>query len=487
MKRIYILFGLFALISFAYSKNMQAYLSHATFYSPKDGPYIETYLSVVGRTVKFISVADNKYQATVEITTVFKQNDIVKGFKKIDLKSPEIDDTSKIDFTFLDQQRFQLPNGDYNMEIQIVDMNKPIAVPFKTFESISINFPAGKVSVSGIELVESYKPSVSSNAISKNGYDLVPFTLNFYPETINNLSFYAEVYNTDSLFKSEDKFLVNYYIESSETNKIISDYFRFKKETPKNVIVEFNEFDISKLPSGNYNLVVEVKDKDNKQVAVNTLYFQRSNPSVHFNVQDIATLDVSNTFAGKITDIDTLRDDIKSTYPISTQIEKLFAESNLKSSDLKTLQQFFLNFWMTRNEQDPEKAWAKYSIEVKKVNHAYSTMIRKGYETDRGRVYLQYGPPNSINSIVSDPNSYPYEIWHYYTLGNQRNKKFVFYEPDLVTNDYELIQSDAIGEVNNPAWQLELNKRSDSTNDPDATKGQDYFGGKASDYYNNPR
>lgn len=481
------LLGFLAAITSSYPKSMQAYLSHATFYSPKDGPYVETYLSVVGRTVKFVNVADNKYQATVEITIVFKQNDIVRGFKKIDLKSPAIEDTNKIDFTFMDQQRFQLPNGDYNMEIQIVDINKPKAVPFKTSESITINFPAGKVSVSGIQLVESYKPSVSLNAISKNGYDLVPFTINFYPETINNLSFYAEVYKTDSLFKPEDKFLVNYFIESSETNKVLSDYFKFKKESPKNVIVEFNEFDISMLPSGNYNLVVEVKDKDNQSVAINKLYFQRSNPSVHFNIKDIATLDVSNTFAGKITDIDTLRDYIKSTYPVSTQIEKLFAESNLKSSDLKTLQQYFLNFWMTRNENEPAKAWAKYFIEVQKVNHAYSTMIRKGYETDRGRVYLQYGPPNSINSVASDPNSYPYEIWHYYTLGSQRNKKFVFYEPDLITNDYELIQSDAIGEISNPAWQLVLNKRSDSTNNPDATKGQDYFGGKANDYYNNPR
>lgn len=479
--------GIFAIISSANSKGLQAYLTHSTFFSPKDGPYIETYLSVVGKTVRFIMNTNNKFQATVEITMVFKQNEIVKGFKKIDLKSPEIDDTNKIDFTFMDQQRFQLPNGDYNMEIQILDKNKPKAVPFKTSESVSINFPTGKINVSGIQLVESYKPSVSSNAISKNGYDLVPFTINFYPETINNLTFYAEVYNTDSLFKPDEKFLVNYYIESYETNKIISDYFKFKKETPKNVIVEFNEFDISNLPSGNYNLVVEVKDKDNQRVAINKLYFQRSNPSVHFNIKDITTLDVSNTFAGQITNIDTLRDYIKSTYPISTQIEKIFAESNLKSSDLKTLQQYFLNFWMTRNEKEPEKAWAKYFIEVQKVNHAFKAMIRKGYETDRGRVYLQYGPPNNIAAVNSDPNSYPYEIWQYYALSNQRNKKFVFYAPDVVTNDYELIHSDAIGEVNNPSWQLVLHKRSGSTNDPDATKGQDYYGGKANDYFNNPR
>jgi GWxTD domain-containing protein len=486
MKKIYFLFGFLAMISSANSKNLQAYLSYATFLSPKDGPYIETYLSVVGKTVHFIKNADNKFQATVQITMIFKQNDIVKDFKKTDLMSPAIDDTSKIDFTFMDQQRFIMPNGDYDMEIQIMDKNKPNAVPYKANESLSINFPAGKASISGIQLVESYKPSTATTILTKSGYDLVPFTINFYPESINNLTFYAEVYNTDTVFKPEEKFLVNYYIESYETNKIIGDYFKFKKETPKKVIAELNEFDISKLPSGNYNLVVDVKDKDNQRIAVNKIYFQRSNPSVQFNIEDIAALDVNNTFAGRITNIDTLRDYIKSTYPVSTQIEKLFAENNLKKSDIKMLQQYFLNFWMSRDEINPAKSWAKYFTEVQKVNHAYGTPIKKGYETDRGRVYLQYGAPNQIVQNVSDPSAYPYEIWQYYTLKNQRNKKFVFYEPDLVTNDYELIHSDAEGEINNPAWQLTLNKRNNTTNNPDDTKVQDYFGGKSNDYYNNP-
>ena len=112
------------LTSSLYSKNTQAYLSYATFYSPADGPYIETYLSVVGKSVEFVKNANGKFQATVQISMVFRQNDIIKDFKKIDLFSPEVEDTGKIDFAFIDQQRFLLPNGDYNVEIQILDKNK---------------------------------------------------------------------------------------------------------------------------------------------------------------------------------------------------------------------------------------------------------------------------------------------------------------------------------------------------------------------------
>jgi len=57
----------------------------------------------------------------------------------------------------------------------------------------------------------------------------------------------------------------------------------------------------------------------------------------------------------------------------------------------------------------------------------------KVMKTDRGRVYLKYGPPNIISRKLYEPSSYPYEIWHYYVLGdNQRNKNSFF-----ITHGYD--------------------------------------------------
>ena len=486
MKKYYTLF-ISLLIAFNVNANkLQANLSFATFLSPADGPYIETYLSVVGNSVKFIKNANGKFQATVQIMMAFKQNNIIKNFKKTDLFSPEIDDTSKTDFSFMDQQRFTLPNGDYDLEIQIFDKNKKDVVPFKTTESMTVNFNPKNISISGTEFVESYKNSVSPNILTKCGYDLVPYTLWFYPASINNLTFYAEVYNTDSIYKADDKFLITYYIESYETKKTITNYFKFKKETPKKVIVVFNEFNIADLPSGNYNLVIEIKDKNNQSVAIKKVFFQRSNPSVAINLSDVAAVDVANTFTEKYKSKDTIADFIKSTFPISTDMEKEFAQNLIVNSDIKMMQQYFYSFWLKRNSVDPEKSWIEYHHEVAKVNKAYGTLIKRGYETDRGRVYLQYGEPNLITESVSDPSSYPYEIWQYYTLQNQKNRKFVFYQPDLVTNDYELLHSDAIGELSDPSWEMKLNKRNTPTYNINQTKSNDYYGGKADDYFNNP-
>ena len=122
------------------------------------------------------------------------------------------------------------------------------------------------------------------------------------------------------------------------------------------------------------------------------------------------------------------------------------------------------------------------------VDNAYKTQISKGYETDRGRVYLKYGPPNIISESYNEPSSYPYEIWHYYELGNnQRNKKFVFYSTDMLTNSFKLLHSDAIGEIQNYKWQIFLNSRWYDPFSVDINAPPNIYGGEADDYYRNPR
>jgi len=118
-----------------------------------------------------------------------------------------------------------------------------------------------------------------------------------------------------------------------------------------------------------------------------------------------------------------------------------------------------------------------------------------------GRVYLKYGPPNTITDVpfdastsgmtvddnpdaVADGGSVPYQIWHYYTLGNQRNRKFVFANIHLALFDYKLIHSNMPGEINNENWQAELRWRFQH----DATMSdRDRYRGRSGDFYNNPR
>ena len=131
------------------------------------------------------------------------------------------------------------------------------------------------------------------------------------------------------------------------------------------------------------------------------------------------------------------------------------------------MQNYFFEFWVSRNPNNPFFEWQNYLLQVKSVNKAYKNQKKKGYLTDRGRVYLQYGAPNSINKADDPSSSYPYEIWHYYKLKNQSDKKFVFVNKNPATNEFRLVYSNVTGESTNLEWirKIEQNEIPELGND----------------------
>ena len=119
------------------------------------------------------------------------------------------------------------------------------------------------------------------------------------------------------------------------------------------------------------------------------------------------------------------------------------------------------------------------------VERLYANNFQEGFETDRGRVYLQYGAPANIVRKEYSPTEYPYEIWRYNKIGAFSNKRFVFYNPDLVNKAYRLLHSDMVGELKNPSWPRELSKRSTPNgNVDDPNSGvQDHWGGNSQDLF----
>ncbi len=490
MKRtILILVGLVlcAGMTWGQSRNLKALLNYTMFNVPGKSPMIETYLSVDGNSAVYRLNNNGKFQAIIEVTFIFRQQDEIREFDKYQLFSPEIDDTTFIAFEFMDQQRYFIPEGDYEMEIQISDLYAG-KKPFSAVQPIEIRFDPVKITFSGIQLVKTCTPSTEENILTKGGYDMVPMVSNFFPESLNRLIYYTEVYNSDKNLTPGEKFLVTTRVKSFETGNTLKEFVHYKKVDARPVVPILNEFDISRLPSGNYTLNIEVRNKLNEMVAYNEVFFQRSNPSIQYDLNDLASIDVTSNFAGAINSPDTLLEFIRSLDPIATDLEKTFIYKQAEDADQKTRQQFFYNFWLARNQADPEKEWRDYYGLVVIVNSVYKTQIHKGYESDRGRVYLKYGPPNIITESYNEPSTYPYEIWHYYELSdNQRNKKFVFYTHDLITNNFTLLHSDAIGEVSNYKWQIFLNNRWYDPFNVDAQRAPNIWGDKSEDYYRNPR
>ncbi|MBI3509971.1 MAG: GWxTD domain-containing protein [Bacteroidetes bacterium] len=498
MKRLLLLLVILVNTSLVRSNELTANLGWCAFSTPDSKSYVETYLSFIGNSLVYVKNANGKFQASIDVTMIFTMDDSIKAAKRYTLNSPETSDTSKV-ANFLDLQRIPLPMGFYTMQLVLADLNRKPQRPITNWKSVIVDIEKDSVSLSGLEFLDSYSATTSNNALSKSGYDLVPYVSTFLPSNMTDLNFYGEIYNTSKVMKPDEKFVVFYYIESS-MNTRMNDYNAFVKLAPQKINSLLYSFKIGSLPSGSYHLVVEVRNSSNRLLCLRSVPFERFNPGVSYQLADVKGLDVSTTFAGKITNADTLSDYIRSLRPISSDAEAEFAENRIKAGDVTLMQQYLYNFWLARNETDPEAEWHKYNAEVQKVNHEFGTQIMKGYQTDRGRVYLQYGPPDQRVVVVNEPSSYPYEIWQYYHIdgshnytnvnqpGNtqQTNKKFVFADFDLATNNYMLIHSDARGEVRDDGWKTRLLKRDNAIHNIDNTDVNPQYGGNSSDWYTDP-
>lgn len=494
MKKIVTLLLLCLVVPFtlnAQKKSIQSYLSYTTYSVPGDKPFIENALAFDCSSVVYNQFEPGKFKATVEIQTIFKQGDKICNYSKVALDSPVVTDTFMIKGAFIDEQRFSLDNGEYMMEITIKDLNNPKQIPFKAEQTVVVDFPENQPAVSDILLVESYKKAEKPSKMTKSGYDLVPRVYSFYLNNTNSLTFYAELYNSDKYYTDGGQYLVNYYIQSYETSVKMKEFNFIKRMDVSNANILLNTLNIKNLPTGNYYLVVEMHDRNNALLASNSVFFQRYNPGCEVNFEDLAFTYLDNTFAQNIENLDTLREYLNCLNPRCSEAERDYINNLVKTDDKATMQQFFYNFWNSRAPFNPKDAWEEYYNQVKRVNASYSTRTKKGYLTDRGYMYLRYGTPDKICQEPFEPGAYPYEIWHYYEVAGQRNKHCVFMSQDMVTNDYQLIHSDIIGEVNNPRWQMMIYSRfygqGYSGDIIDQTEPTGAWGTHAGDLYNNPR
>jgi GWxTD domain-containing protein len=484
MRRLSLVFALLFLSQLSFAKALQAKFSWCSFYSPESGPYVESYLEVTGQSCHFTKAASGKFVASIEVTQVFYLGDSIKAFNKYNLLSPETDDTSRLVFDFTDQQRVSLANGSYIIELTIRDKNNPTAKPYVLKDKLKVDYYPSIVAISDIELLTEYIANTNSSKLNKNGFDLYPQVSNFFDKNQNSLKFYAEIYNTSAVLNS-DAYLLSYRVETHESHQVLDSYSKIYRQTARPVNVVMTDLDITDLNSGNYDLMVEVRNRNNEVLANRSLFFQRSHTPVISS--DSSFKDIEGTFVVSITNRDSLYEYIKCLWPIASTAENNFADNRLLASDIRQLQQFIYDFWVKRNPTNPALAWFEYKKQVDIVNNEFSAGNKKGYNTERGRVFLMYGAPNQISKQYNEPASYPYEIWQYYKLKDMADRKFVFYSRQIASNDFELLHSDAKGEVININWRVELRRRTETLNDFDKVNPNNNFQNQSDQLFQNPR
>lgn len=467
--------GLFLLIilgtsmtSRAQMRGPELYLDICRFNSPISGrPLLEIHLAVAGRSLQFKKESDGKFQAKVHIdyslkyvagqdTSEFLRDDFNLVFPEA-LRLTDTTLSSKKRANLLEVVTPEPPEGKYLLVATAVDSNSLELAKSMAISEFELKpLPIRGLAFSDVKWVAGEIPGGAEKGTVRER--IVPLVTNntFFNE--DTLAYYLEIYNPHKLFS--DYFYIRSVLYQGdnrlyqyETRKQARSIREMAQGTSINVQRE--SIRINGLRTNTYHLQVELINKQDQIVRTFRKKFYVINTRISNDY------DLSNASSNPETALfdryaeDTLDYFLRTLrFKTNDTRERRLIEA-LETYEMK--KNFLYSFFDRRRKsgQTVRMLWNSHLAALRIVNERFGTKFMRGWQTDRGRAFLAYGPPNDVQRYPAESSVIPYEIWRYNRIDPQTNVIFIFYDPNG-TSAWELLHSNKIGEINNPRWRQQL-------------------------------
>ncbi len=440
---------------------------------------VEYYVTIDGASVRYARTAAG-FEARVALTVTSADSlGGIRVAKKFLLRSPTLPDTLTAPrLPFRLHERLGLSNGPHTLAWTARDeVRGPGADEIRLeMPLVTTGYPARNgPQVADIQLLESFQKTTKPDVFTKGDYALEGRVTDFYPQEVETLKFYTEVYHGDALVGAGKPLNLRYRFRMLDGHSPITVGERRLQQPATATNVLLLQVPLGAVPSGNCEILVEVLGRHDAVVASASRQFQRSNPGmpVPGAISDELTARATATGAGElegtfVADLDTakLSHYLLSLRPVATVVEASFILSLARSGTAVQKRAYLYHFWRKQSPTEAPERWADYKSRIEYVDGKFANKTFRAYETDLGRVYLQYGPPDQVFTERNDPqratansDGRPYQIWKYYQLRNlatstnQSNRMFVFFQRNLGDPSPRLIHSDAKGEAADPNWR----------------------------------
>jgi GWxTD domain-containing protein len=437
---------------------------HYCNFGPDNAAYTELYFRLPGQTLHYMADENGGYRFSSLLQYRILLNKKTIFADKVWIRGPLLADTKHASRDLLTQVRVQLQPGTYRIEIEVADGYDSTGFSFLPAEISVEPFP---MKMSGIELLDTaFASSNTRSSFYRDGFEVMPLVLH---NVQSRLQFYTEFYG----MADKKSLLTEYYLEGGSYK--FPTLVKTRKLQPSGRIRLLDGLDVSTLGPGDYLLRVNIYDEENTLLSSGTVPFVR-----------LLTLPLPG---GNTATALEMFDALPARYyvalapylqPIASETELSGLESAMSANDSPAIKDWYYNFWSVKNKEKPYAAWQQYLDLITREEALFGSVNRKGYQTDRGRIFLRFGEPNGMSASHDEQEAYPYEIWQYHQAGNQRNVKFVFYDPSDVGKDYVLLYSDLRGLANNAKWKKIIYSRTD-TSRPEEDKVPKHYGNELED------
>ncbi len=415
-----------------------------------------------------VSETDSTIAANYETELrIYKDTTLVKTDRWM-TRTPAVLPRQAALLNLLDGYSQAVPSGKYRVEIHCKEPLSP-QTAFVLKRDFEVDLK-GLQTLAAPKLLDTFYQSPQPEGVFvRDGLLSLPLAANFLGDEKRDLHFYTEAYESGEAQKAKKPLRFE-----SKILKGDAPFGRFSRTDTCNfrngVATLYATLPVTKLPSGNFVLQLSLLDAQGKVLETRTRSFQRSNASpetdtlVGAAVDSVlqaqkpdSFVDANKTFVQAYKPAQ-LRAILRMIQPLATPEEGLSIKVlSQKGTDLTYVRTFIYSFFAFRNPRDPEGEWNAYAEKVRTVNRLFNIGSRAGYETDRGRVYLQYGPPDERITVPQESGSRPYEVWRYETTPKDgKGGKFLFFQPGGPLEDYLLLHSTVAGEMRNRSWRAGL-------------------------------
>jgi GWxTD domain-containing protein len=418
--------------------------------------FLELYYSFSQQSLKFVKT-DNGYEAAGELDlTVYNKNNNMVTIQKQFRVPVSVSDTLNYNkaSNLTGQVNLLLDSGSYSFKIKACDFNNQSdSVSYE--DNLDLNrFPASNVAISCIQIASNIQKSADKNSVFyKNTLEIIPNPDRLFGNNITNLYYYFELYNLKEPYITNDYFIVS-EITDLNGNKIKSQEKKFLLKNESKV--EIGSFDISDLPTNQYNLVIRVIDDKNKEAAMNLKkFFVYNSDTSKINYDKYKESYLLSEYT-KYTE-EQLDNEFRHATYIVTDAER---EQYKALKDIEAKRKYMYEFWKKR-DQSPITPINEFKLayfdRFKYANQHFKYDFNEGWQTDRGRIYIVYGKPDDVERYPFEADRRAYEIWKYDNV--EGGVDFVFVDTGNATGDYSLVHSTARNELRDDNWQRKLKIR----------------------------
>jgi len=308
------------------------------------------------------------------------------------------------------------------------------------------------LTISELELALAITVDTARTRFYKNGLSVVPNPSGIYSAVWPVLCYYSEIYNLTPVQSTSDStFTVIWSIDDANGRQV-------RAGNPKRRIrrfasvVEAGRIRVDDLPGGSYTLKLQVREGAGGPAAERSRHFFVHQP---LDSPDSLKPSIARSPGLRTADVYESMDEEdldahfrQAAYIAAPEEKKMFA-----GLDISGKRNFLRRFWQQRDtspETSANEYRAAYNKQVIEAGIKFRSGKIDGWETDRGRVYILYGPPDEIERFPSNIGVRAYQIWHYHKI--EGGIIFIFVDKRSF-GDMSLVHSTKRNEIYDEQWE----------------------------------